>query len=83
MPGPAFGRQAGLLSVIQMSYEGATIKKSLFASLTRYFFCPLPEASFARGHKKIPHSVQDFFIVPFAGLSSNELYNDLLELLKK
>jgi hypothetical protein len=54
--------KTGLLLVIHLSYEGATNKKSPGSLRSiRDFFCPLPEASSGRGHKKIPHIVQDFF----------------------
>jgi hypothetical protein len=53
--GSAEGRQAGLPAVIQMSYEGASIKKSWFASLSlRFFICQLSKASFARRQIKNP-----------------------------
>ena len=40
---------------------GLQIKKSCSLRSTD-FFGTLPKASFGRGHKKIPYSVQDFFI---------------------
>ena len=55
--------KTGLLLVIQLSYEGATNKKSpgSLRSL-RDFSCPLPEASSGRGHKKSRTSCRTFFI---------------------
>lgn len=41
---------------------GLRIKSPGSLRSLRYFFCPLPKASFGSGHKKIPHFVQDFFM---------------------
>ena len=64
-----FVPKTGLLLVIQLSYEGATNKKSpgSLRSL-RDFSCPLPEASSGRGHKKNPaHRAGLFLLVPKTG----------------
>ena len=53
--------------------RGCKLEKSWFASLTPAFLCPLPEASFGRGHKKSRTSCRTFFFVPRTGFEPAHL----------
>ena len=70
----------GLSTLIQYVLRGGLLtKKSWLASLTcPFYLSALASLLAAHPNKKVPHIVRDLLIVPFAGLSSNNISDDLI-----